>query len=79
MSRYEQLFANLDKQHQGAFVPFVTLGDPTPEVSVEVIKRLIDAGADRAAHGGVVAELSFTPSRNAAQLRSVARSVASSR
>ncbi|NQZ04147.1 tryptophan synthase subunit alpha [Idiomarina sp.] len=46
MSRYEQLFANLDKQHQGAFVPFVTLGDPTPEVSVEVIKRLIDAGAD---------------------------------
>ena len=44
MSRYEQLFANLDKQHQGAFVPFVTLGDPTPEVSVEVIKRLIDAG-----------------------------------
>ena len=30
MNRYAQLFSRLDKANQGAFVPFVMLGDPTP-------------------------------------------------
>ncbi len=46
MSRYKDCFANLKANNQGAFVPFVTLGDPTPEQSLEVIKALIDGGAD---------------------------------
>ena len=30
MNRYAQLFSRLDEANQGAFVPFVMLGDPTP-------------------------------------------------
>ncbi|SFN54754.1 tryptophan synthase subunit alpha [Xenorhabdus japonica] len=46
MERYEQLFKQLQKQNQGAFVPFVTLGDPNPEQSLEIIDTLISGGAD---------------------------------
>ncbi len=28
MERYENLFAQLNDRREGAFVPFVTLGDP---------------------------------------------------
>ncbi|WP_459567200.1 tryptophan synthase subunit alpha, partial [Enterobacter hormaechei] len=31
---------------EGAFVPFVTLGDPGPEQALKIIDTLIDAGAD---------------------------------
>ncbi|MGM0524801.1 MAG: tryptophan synthase subunit alpha [Pseudomonadota bacterium] len=46
MSRYEALFEGLSSNNKGAFVPFVTLGDPSPEQSLNVIKALIDGGAD---------------------------------
>ncbi|MBD2815567.1 tryptophan synthase subunit alpha [Xenorhabdus sp. Flor] len=46
MERYELLFKKLEKQNQGAFVPFVTLGDPNPELSLEIIDALISGGAD---------------------------------
>jgi tryptophan synthase alpha chain len=46
MSRYQTKFAALSEQNQGAFVPFVTIGDPDKELSFEIIKSLIDAGAD---------------------------------
>ncbi|PHM60303.1 tryptophan synthase subunit alpha [Xenorhabdus ishibashii] len=46
MGRYEQLFKKLQNQNQGAFVPFVTLGDPDPELSLEIIDTLIAGGAD---------------------------------
>lgn len=46
MSRYEQLFSRLSTAKQGAFVPFVTLGDPTPELSLKVIDALVAGGAD---------------------------------
>ena len=46
MSRYQQMFARLQAAQQGAFVPFVTLGDPTPELSLAVIESLIKGGAD---------------------------------
>jgi len=45
-SRYEQCFADLKAKNEGAFIPFVTIGDPNAEQSFEVIKTLIDAGAD---------------------------------
>lgn len=46
MERYQQLFAELKERKEGAFVPFVTLGDPTPALSLEIINTLIEAGAD---------------------------------
>lgn len=46
MSRYQTLFANLRQRRAGALVPFVMLGDPTPQASLQVIDALIEAGAD---------------------------------
>jgi tryptophan synthase alpha chain len=46
MQRYEQMFSRLTAANQGAFVPFVTLGDPTAELSFDIIKTLVDNGAD---------------------------------
>lgn len=46
MSRFDTLFADLDTKNEGAFVPFVMLGDPSAEDAVDIISTLIDAGAD---------------------------------
>ena len=46
MSRFESLFTALDTKNEGAFVPFVMLGDPSAEDAVDIISTLIDAGAD---------------------------------
>lgn len=35
MERYESLFAQLKERKEGAFVPFVTLGDPGIEHVIE--------------------------------------------
>ncbi|WP_448211180.1 tryptophan synthase subunit alpha [Colwellia sp. MEBiC06753] len=45
-ARYQQCFAALKAKNEGAFIPFVTLGDPTKAQSIAIIKALIDAGAD---------------------------------
>lgn len=44
--RYKAMFEMLDAKGQGAFVPFVVIGDPTPERSFNVIETLIKSGAD---------------------------------
>lgn len=44
--RFAQRFAALQKRQEGAFVPFVTLGDPCFEQSYQILKTLIDNGAD---------------------------------
>ncbi|KHT29521.1 tryptophan synthase subunit alpha [Pectobacterium carotovorum] len=46
MERYQQLFNRLSEKKEGAFVPFVTLGDPSSEQSLKIIDTLIAAGAD---------------------------------
>ena len=46
MERYDNVFAELKSRQEGAFVPFVTLGDPGPEQSLKIIDTLIEAGAD---------------------------------
>lgn len=46
MERYDQLFRRLAERKEGAFVPFVTLGDPTPELSLQIVDALIEGGAD---------------------------------
>ena len=44
--RYQALFDHLETKKQGAFVPFVVLGDPNRSLSLKIIDTLIDAGAD---------------------------------
>ncbi|EPL6452939.1 MULTISPECIES: tryptophan synthase subunit alpha [Providencia] len=46
MERYNQLFERLNNLNQGAFVPFVTLGDPDAELSLKIVDALIEGGAD---------------------------------
>lgn len=46
MERYQHAFEQLQARREGAFVPFVTLGDPSPELSLKIIDTLIEAGAD---------------------------------
>lgn len=45
-TRYQTLFNRLKTKKQGAFVPFVTIGDPNRELSVKIINTLVAAGAD---------------------------------
>ncbi|MBC3764676.1 tryptophan synthase subunit alpha [Neptunicella marina] len=44
--RYAQLFDDLKTKQQGAFVPFVMLGDPDKQTSIEIILTLVENGAD---------------------------------
>lgn len=44
--RYQSLFNRLKTENQGAFVPFVTIGDPNRELSLKIIDTLVTAGAD---------------------------------
>ena len=48
MNLYRQMFDRLESApgREGAFVPFVMVGDPTPEASFAVIEALIEGGAD---------------------------------
>ena len=43
---YDLTFEKLAAKNEGAFIPFVTIGDPNAEQSFAIIKTLIDAGAD---------------------------------
>ncbi len=44
--RYENMFSRLDAENQGAFVPFVMLGDPNFQTSIDIIRTLVKSGAD---------------------------------
>lgn len=46
MERYNTLFTELKTRGEGAFVPFVMIGDPGPAQSLRIIDTLIAAGAD---------------------------------
>jgi len=46
LDRYQATFAKLKSKNQGAFVPFVCIGDPSPEQSLAIIDALVIAGAD---------------------------------
>jgi len=45
-TRYETMFTRLREKKEGAFIPFVMLGDPDAETSLSIIDTLITAGAD---------------------------------
>lgn len=44
--RYSKMFEALAERNQGAFVPFVTLADPDLATSEQIIRTLIENGAD---------------------------------
>lgn len=46
VDRYAKMFEQLDAKNQGAFVPFVMVGDPDTQTSVNIIKALVAGGAD---------------------------------
>ena len=46
MSRIEATFARLKAEGRGALMPFVTAGDPTPELGLEVVRAVVRGGAD---------------------------------
>ena len=45
-NRYAAMFNGLNERQQGAFVPFVTLADPSLAQSERIIRTLIESGAD---------------------------------
>ncbi len=45
-NRFTSLFDSLKAKNEGAFIPFVNLCDPTPEISLAILECLIQAGAD---------------------------------
>lgn len=45
-TRYENLFSSLHERGEGAFVPFIMLGDPTLEDSLKIVRTIVAAGAD---------------------------------
>ncbi|WP_018123054.1 tryptophan synthase subunit alpha [Wohlfahrtiimonas chitiniclastica] len=46
MGRYGVKFSELKAKGEGAFIPFVMIGDPNPEDSLKIIQTLVDNGAD---------------------------------
>lgn len=46
MSRIATRFDSLDRQGRTALVPFVTAGDPHPDITVPLMHAMVDAGAD---------------------------------
>lgn len=72
-NRYDVTFSALKANNQGAFVPFVTLGDPSPELSLQIIDTLVDNGADALELGFPFSDpLADGPVIQGANLRSLA-------
>ncbi|WP_296897895.1 tryptophan synthase subunit alpha [Thiohalocapsa sp.] len=46
MSRIAELFERLRDEGRTALIPFVTAGDPNPDVTVPLMHRMVAAGAD---------------------------------
>jgi tryptophan synthase alpha chain len=46
MSRIAQTFARLAGEKRKALIPFVTAGDPSPQITVPLMHAMVDAGAD---------------------------------
>ncbi|PCI72837.1 MAG: tryptophan synthase subunit alpha [Gammaproteobacteria bacterium] len=45
-NRYQFLFKQLKQKNERAFVPFVTLCDPNYDLSLKIVRTLIESGAD---------------------------------
>ena len=74
--RYDDLFKQLGDNNQGAFIPFVTLGDPGKEASLAIIRTLIEAGADALELGIPFSDpIADGPTIQAANIRALAADI----
>ncbi len=46
MSRIHSVFATLKSQQRKALIPFITAGDPNPQLTVPLMHALVEGGAD---------------------------------
>ncbi|MEW6010585.1 MAG: tryptophan synthase subunit alpha [Euryarchaeota archaeon] len=46
LETYDEMFKRLKKNKKGAFVPFIVAGDPDFETSLDIVKTLLESGAD---------------------------------
>ena len=46
MSRIQSVFENLKLNNRKALIPFITAGDPSPQLTVPLLQGLVEAGAD---------------------------------
>lgn len=46
MKSYKQVFSKLKRRKERALVAFTVIGDPNYKTSLEIVKKIIDAGAD---------------------------------
>lgn len=74
--RYDNCFAQLAKKNQGAFIPFVTLGDPSIEASKAIIRQLVLSGADALELGLPFSDpIADGPTIQAANIRALAQHI----
>ncbi|WP_456295822.1 tryptophan synthase subunit alpha [Vibrio sp. AK197] len=72
MDRYQAMFERLESKNQGAFVPFVTMGDPNPALSLQIMETLVENGADALELGMPFSDpLADGPTIQGANLRSL--------
>lgn len=43
---YAEMFKKLKREGEGAFIPFIVAGDPDFETSLQIVKKLVESGAD---------------------------------
>ena len=73
MASYKETFAELKKKKQGALVAFTVIGDPDYKTSLDIVKKIIDSGADILELGLPFSDpIADGPTIQAADMRSLA-------
>lgn len=76
LHRYDKMFSALNVKKEGAFVPFVMIGDPDVETSTRIIQTLIDNGADALELGFPYSDpIADGPTIQAASIRALANNM----
>ncbi|OPY20029.1 MAG: Tryptophan synthase alpha chain [Methanobacterium sp. PtaU1.Bin097] len=69
---YQEMFARVKDNGEGAFIPFVVVGDPDFETSLEIVKTYVDNGADALELGFPFSDpIADGPTVQAADIRSL--------
>lgn len=69
---YQEMFARVKGKGEGAFIPFVVVGDPDFETSLEIVKTYVDNGADALELGFPFSDpIADGPTVQAADIRSL--------
>ena len=69
---YQEMFEQVRKKNEGAFIPFTVAGDPDFETSIEIVREYIDNGADALEIGFPFSDpVADGPSVQAADIRSL--------